>query len=84
MCFFNFFYNKSVTDFSQAFLKSGVAQKQASLKVLKSGGLEPRSLIGVYAYVHALRILRSHGLLDDSLYLRHLQSGCDCQTNVCL
>ena len=27
------------------------AEKQASLKVLKSGGLEPWSLIGVYAYV---------------------------------
>ena len=36
--------------------------------------------------VHALRILRSHGLLDDSIYViyRPIQSGCDCQTNICL
>ena len=36
----------------QAFLKSGGAQKQASLKILK-GGAEPWSLIGVYAYYNA-------------------------------
>ena len=32
------------------------AQKQASLKVLKSGGPEPRSLIGVYAYGRVITI----------------------------
>jgi len=48
--FFSSFFTIKVLQISSKHLWKVGAQKQASLKVLKSGGLEPRSLIGVYAY----------------------------------